>query len=164
MNVSLRDVQDSDVPVLYAHQLDPEAVRMAAVPSRDWDAFKAHWAKIMTSTSGISQIVIFDGSVAGHICCWQDSGDRLVGYWIAREYWGKGVASAALSEFLRQVIDRPLVARVAKHNAASIRVLEKCGFIIAGEGKFAQTDGGHVEEFVLKLDAHDSRTTDPATP
>jgi RimJ/RimL family protein N-acetyltransferase len=39
---------------------------------------------------------------------------------------------------------RPLYARVARHNLASRRVLEKCGFTISGE---------EVEELILKLDA-----------
>jgi RimJ/RimL family protein N-acetyltransferase len=155
MNVSLRDVQESDLATFYAHQLDPEATRMAAFPSRDWDAFTAHWAKIMTSTTGTIQTVIFDESVAGNIGCWEDSGEKLVGYWIGREYWGKGIATAALSEFLKRVLDRPLVARVAKHNVASIRVLEKCGFTIAGEEEFTLTDGVNDVECVLKLDVHD---------
>jgi len=148
--VSLRDVRESDLPAFYAHQLDPEATRMAAFPSRDWDAFTAHWAKITTSTTGIIQTVIFDGSVAGNVGCWEHSGEKLVGYWIGREYWGKGIATAALSELLKRVPDRPLVARVAKHNVASIRVLEKCGFSIVGEAELILGDGTHAVEYVMR--------------
>ncbi|MGK2963834.1 MAG: GNAT family N-acetyltransferase [Gemmatimonadaceae bacterium] len=151
MNVSLRDVKESDLATFYEQQLDPEATRMSAFPSRDWDAFTAHWAKIMTSTSGTTQTVIFDGSVAGHIACWQDSGENLVGYWIGREYWGRGIATAALSEFLQSVPNRPLVARVAKHNIASIRVLEKCGFTSVGEEELTAADGSHGMEYILML-------------
>ena len=150
MNVSLRDVQESDLATFYAQQLDPEATRMAAFPSRDWDAFSAHWAKILTSKTGTIQTIIFDGSVAGNIGCWEDSGEKLVGYWIGREYWGKGIATAALSEFLKRVPDQPLVARVAKHNVASIRVLEKCGFTIVGEDQFTMTDGTQEVEYVMR--------------
>src|SRR5207244_9942675 len=32
----------------FEHQLDAEATRMAAFPSRDRDAFMAHWARIMS--------------------------------------------------------------------------------------------------------------------
>lgn len=159
MNVFLRDVQESDLAAFFAQQLDPEATRMAAFPSRDWDAFSVHWARIMTSTTGIIQTVIFDGSVAGNIGCWQESGEILVGYWIGREYWGKGIATAALSAFLKRVPDRPLVARVAKHNVASIRVLETCGFTLDGEEEFTQPDGIHGVECILKLDAQPSGMT-----
>ena len=150
MNVSLRDVQESDLPAFYAHQLDPEATQMAAFPSRDWDAFTAHWAKIMASTTGTVQTILFDESVAGNIGCWQDSGEYLVGYWIGREYWGKGIATAALSQFLERLPDRPLVARVARHNVASIRVLEKCRFSIVGEEEFTHADGTHIVECVMR--------------
>jgi hypothetical protein len=46
---------------------------------------------------------------------------------IGKEYWGKGVATKALLNFLGDVQARPLYARVAKDNTASIRVLRKCG-------------------------------------
>jgi RimJ/RimL family protein N-acetyltransferase len=95
----------------------------------------------LTSTTGAIQTIIFDGSVAGNVCCWEDSGEKLVGYWIGREYWGKGIATAALSEFLKCVPDRPLVARVAEHNVASIRVLEKCGFTIVGKNQLWHQHG-----------------------
>jgi RimJ/RimL family protein N-acetyltransferase len=112
MNVSLRDVRESDLPTLYEHQLDPEATQMAAFPSREWEAFQEHWAKITSSTTGTIQTVLFEGRVAGNIGCWQSDAERLVGYWIGREYWGKGIATAALSQFLALVPERPLVAHV----------------------------------------------------
>lgn len=151
MNVSLREVQESDLAALYEHQRDPEATRMAEFPSRDWDAFSAHWTKIITDGAGTMRTVLFGEDIAGNIVCWQDSGASNIGYWIGREYWGRGIASAAVAEFLKHVPDRPLVARVAKHNAASLRVLEKCGFSIAAEEEFTRTDGSRGMEYVLTL-------------
>lgn len=85
---------------------------------------------------------------------WERSGERLVGYWIGRQDWGKGVATRALSEFLGHVTTRPLYARVAKHNVASLRVLEKWGFTISGHDTTpADTGGEEVEEVILKLEA-----------
>jgi RimJ/RimL family protein N-acetyltransferase len=75
------------------------------------------------------------------------SGQREVGYWIGSEYWGKGIATRALAAFLEHDRTRPLHARVAKHNVASVRVLEKCGFTVIGEG----TGDDGVEELVLEL-------------
>ena len=40
-------------------------------------------------------------------------GKRLVGYWIGREFWGKGLATKALAELLAEVTARPLHAYVA---------------------------------------------------
>jgi len=95
--VSLRDVKESDLPIFFDQQLDPEATRMAAFPSRDRDAFMAHWTKSMADETTTLQTIMFDGSVVGNIVCWEQSGQRSVGYWIGREYWGKGIASEALS-------------------------------------------------------------------
>jgi RimJ/RimL family protein N-acetyltransferase len=150
--VLLREVTDGDLPVLYEHQLDSDATQMAAFPSRDWDAFTAHWAKIMTSTTGVVRTVVCDDGIAGHVGCWEQAGETLVGYWIGREYWGKGVATAALAQLVDIIPTRPLVAHVAKHNAGSIRVLEKCGFIHVGDEEFTAPDGAHITESIFKLD------------
>jgi len=56
MTVALREVTKEDLPIFFEHQLDAEATRMAAFPSRDRDAFMAHWARIMskeTNETGI---------------------------------------------------------------------------------------------------------------
>jgi RimJ/RimL family protein N-acetyltransferase len=149
--VSLRDVRESDLETFFVHQLDPEATRMAAFPARQRDAFFAHWKKVLSDPSNIVQTVILDGELAGNVVSWEQDGERKVGYWIGREYWGRGVATAALSRLLRQLTVRPLVAHVAKHNVASIRVLQKCGFAISGEDRF-QLDGGEsVEDYVMTL-------------
>jgi RimJ/RimL family protein N-acetyltransferase len=74
-----------------------------------------------------------------------------VGYWIGKEFWGKGIASGSLKQFLGVVKSRPLFAHVARHNRASKRVLEKCGFVVVGEDKYLDRNGREVEEIVLKL-------------
>lgn len=149
--MSLREVRASDLPILFEHQLDPEATRMAAFPSRDRDAFMAHWAKIMANPACAARTVFFDGSVAGHIGAWTDGAERLVGYWIGREFWGRGIASAALAQFLHYETTRPLTARVVRHNAASIRVLRKTGFTPAGEEAFDLPGGAPEVELVFRL-------------
>ena len=149
--VSLREVRVSDLPVFFEHQRDPEGARMAAFPSRDHEAFMAHWAKIMANPACALRTVIFNGSVAGNMCAWSDGTDRCVGYWIGREFWGRGIASAALAQFLDYETARPLTAHVAKHNAASIRVLQKAGFTPASETAFELPGGAKLEELVFRL-------------
>lgn len=144
--VILRDVIESDLPVLYVHQLDPASVRMAAFKSRNWDAFQTHWAKILADTRITTRTIVVDGRVVGHVGCWDWSGEMEVGYWVERAYWGRGIATRALSMLLGLVAERPLIACVAKHNAASIRVLEKCGFAPVREG---------AEDVILRLGADD---------
>ena len=149
--VLLRDVAESDLPIFYEQQLDPEATAMAAFASRDRESFMAHWAKIMTDESVILKSILFNGQVAGNIVSWEQGGKREVGYWVGKEYWGKGIATKALAEFLVHVKTRPLVAHVAKHNIASRRVLEKCGFTLIREDKYFNTSGKEIEEVILEL-------------
>jgi len=147
-NLTLRDVTEADLPIFFEHQIDPESTRMAAFPPRQRDAFMEHWrTKILSDPTGIAKTIVVDGKVAGNIVCFEQSDKLLVGYWIGRDYWGKGVATSALSAFLHQVARRPLYAHVAKHNVGSIRVLEKCGFTACGT---SQGDDG-VEEFIFVI-------------
>lgn len=129
-SVTLRDATEADLPIFFSHQIDPEATSMAAFASRSHDAFMTHWAKILQDEAITKKAVLVGEHVAGNIVGFAHGGEPHVGYWIGREYWGRGVATAALRAFLRQVRTRPLYARVAKHNLASIRVLEKCGFTL----------------------------------
>jgi len=132
-SVRLRDVIDDDLAILFEHQADPEASRMAAFPSRDRESFLAHWAKIRVDPTTKLQTILLDGQVAGSILSFERLGKREVGYWIDRAFWGRGIATRALAAFLRYDTARPLYALVVKTNLASIRVLEKCGFAIIGE-------------------------------
>jgi RimJ/RimL family protein N-acetyltransferase len=150
-DVLLRNVTESDLPIFFEQQLDPDATTMAAFPARDREAFMAHWAKILANNSVIVKTILFDGQVAGNIVGFEMDGKREVGYWIGKEYWGKGIATKALAAFLDHVQTRPLYAYVAKHNIGSRRVLEKCGFTVEGEDKFSNASGEVVEQFVLKL-------------
>lgn len=149
--VRLRNIEPVDLPIFYEHQLDVEATRMAAFSARDRAAFDAHWAaNILGNPRAVNQTILVDGQVAGNIGSWPQEGVRLVGYWIGKEYWGKGVATRALAAFLRLVTERPLHAHVAKHNVGSIRVLEKCGFSLEHE-ETVEVAGNDIIELVLVL-------------
>lgn len=148
-DIRLRDVHPDDLPIFFEQQLDADSTRMAGFPSRDRTAFDAHWASnIFGNPAAVTQTVLLDGKVVGHIGSWQQDGVRLVGYWIGREYWGQGVATEALARFLSIVTTRPLHAHVTKHNLASIRVLEKCGFRLDRE-EGVEVSGEESAEVVL---------------
>jgi RimJ/RimL family protein N-acetyltransferase len=151
--VRLRPVEDGDLEVFFEHQADPDAVEMAAFPARDADRFMAHWAKVRADDTLVTRTVVVDGEVAGHIGSWPDDGQQLLGYWLGRAWWGRGVATRAVALLAEEVPTRPLHAHVAVHNLGSIRVLEKCGFrrdrVLEAEVP-APEDG--VEEAVFVLD------------
>ena len=152
--VRLRTVEDQDLDVFFEHQADPKATEMAAFPARDRDQFAGHWAKIRADDTMVQRTIVADGTVAGNIGSWEQDGQRLLGYWIGREHWGRGIATEALAQFVGQVTARPLYAHVAVHNIGSIRVLEKRGFQRdrVQEARAPAPDDD-VEEFIFVLDA-----------
>jgi RimJ/RimL family protein N-acetyltransferase len=127
---------------------------MAAFAARDREAFMAHWTKILADEDVTTKTVVVDGEVAGNVVSWGPADERLVGYWIGRAHWGKGVATAALSAFLGEERGRPLYAHVAEHNVASRRVLEKCGFVVVGRDTVAD-DPREIQELILELGAEE---------
>ena len=156
--VLLRDVTEDDLPIFFEQQRDPAATQMAAFPSRERPAFMTHWAKILADTTVSTQTILFDKQVAGNIVSFKIAGEREIGYWIGRHYWGKGIATTALVAFLNHAQARPLFAHVAKHNRGSLRVLEKCGFTIIGEdSQEPGASGAQVAEYVLKLSTPEQR-------
>jgi RimJ/RimL family protein N-acetyltransferase/uncharacterized cupin superfamily protein len=148
--VTLRDVVESDLPILFEFQREPESNELAAFPPRDLDAFMAHRKKVI-GTPGVTQkVIVADGQVVGDIEAWDQDGRRLIGYWVGRAHWGRGIATAALAGFLaNHEKGRPAFALVALHNVGSLRVLEKCGFRRVGE---PVTGDDGVEEVLMMLD------------
>ena len=149
--MSLREVTDEDVDIFFEHQRDPDSNAMAAVAAREYDAHVAHWAKNRSHETTVLRTIDVAGEVAGHAVSWiGDDGRRLVGYWLDRDFWGRGIASAALRQLIDEIQERPLFAHVAQHNRASQRVLEKSGFEVASEGSILVADE-EILEFVYKL-------------
>lgn len=146
--VRLRPVKDTDLPIFLAHQEDPVAAAIASFPTRAPDAFYAHWATIRADLAVVNRTIVVDDTVVGNIGSWLVDGHREVGYWIAREAWGRGYATAALTVLLDEIHDRPISAHVAIDNVGSRRVLEHCGFVRVGE---EVADDG-VLESIMRLD------------
>jgi len=156
--VVLREVAEGDLPVFYEQQLDPAANRMAAFTAKDpsdREAFTAHWNKILGDRTVTLRTILSDGHVVGYVGKFEERvGKPEVTYWIGREYWGRGIATNALSAFLDQLKPRPVFARAARDNAPSLRVLEKCGFRLVGyETSFANARSEQIEEATLELGA-----------
>ncbi|MFG2130121.1 GNAT family N-acetyltransferase [Streptomyces sp. NPDC048751] len=155
MQVVLREVHDSDLPVFFRQLNDPEAARMAAFTVEDptdWDAFDALWKRIRSS-GDVARTVLADGDVVGSAAVYGEPGEREVTYWVDRAYWGRGVATAALRGLLAEAPDRPLYARTAADNEGSLRVLQKCGFRVSATARgFANARGEEIDEVVLTLE------------
>ena len=152
----LREVAESDLSVFFEFESNPEAVHMAAFTSEnpsDREASLAHWKRILSSPSVIARTIVQGDNVLGNVLSYEESGRPEVTYWIGRQYWGQGIATEALALFL-QTVDtrRPMRARAAKDNLASIRILEKCGFHAIEETRgFANARGAEIEEVEFEL-------------
>ncbi|HET7759722.1 MAG TPA: GNAT family N-acetyltransferase [Gaiellaceae bacterium] len=138
----LRAVEQRDLDALFEQQADPVGSAMAGVPSRDRKAFDEHWRRITANDQNVIRVIDLDGEAVGHVLSWPAEGRRYVGYWIAREYWGRGLATAGLNELLGELRERPLHALVSTTNVGSIRVLEKCGFVAVGPADDEMADEG----------------------
>jgi RimJ/RimL family protein N-acetyltransferase len=155
VEITLREVRDSDLGVFWAQMSDERAQHMAAVTRGyhyDQAAFGRHWDSVRSDRAVIVRTVLAGGEVAGHAAIFGPAGEREVTYWVDRAYWGLGVATAALTALLGLEPTRPLRAHAAADNAGSIRVLQKCGFVITGRGRiFAQARGEEIDEVALTL-------------
>ena len=133
--ILLRPVVESDLPILFVQQLVPEAIAMSAYPSKDKGEFMRHWEGILKNKNVTARTILYKEKIAGHIICWKEGKfEQRIGYWIGKEFWRRGIASAAVAEFLTLVKIRPLFAEVANHNLASKKVLQKNGFALHDEG------------------------------
>jgi RimJ/RimL family protein N-acetyltransferase len=144
--VTIRETQESDLPILFENQRDPASSAMAGVPAREWDAYIAHWQKVRADTANLHWTILFDGQIVGDLVSFPHDGRREIGYRIAQQYWGKGIATRALTLFLDVERRRPLYGWVLAQNIGSQRVLEKCGFAVIGE---EHDDGDHGIVFML---------------
>jgi len=154
--VPLREVRSEDIPVFHEYQADAEASALSGVPPRDRDAYKAHWAKLRADPQVLLRtITTDDGAVAGQLLSFPRDGVREIGYWLGREFWGRGIATAALAEFLPLVLERPVYGVVNEANVASRRVLERNGFVLAErrEAEPSSPAGQPLTLLVFRLDA-----------
>jgi RimJ/RimL family protein N-acetyltransferase len=131
--VRLRTVTASDVDVFFAQEQEPAAQRRANFPARTYDAFVQHWtARVLGDPSVRALTVTAGDAVAGNIVSWWKDGQRQVGYWLGESFWGRGIGTTALTQFLAIETTRPLHADADAGNTASIRLLKRCGFAEIG--------------------------------
>jgi RimJ/RimL family protein N-acetyltransferase len=115
---------------MFELQLDPESNRMAVTIPRTREAFDALWATALGDPAATARAILLGGAFVGYVSRFPVGGENHVGYWIDRAVWGMGVASRALALLLSEVTDRPLFATAATSNGASLRVLQRCGFVV----------------------------------
>jgi len=154
--VTIRPTTPRDARLLYRIESDPIARHMAAFGGEEpasLAAYQARWERMLADPAVVARTVLWNGRIVGSVLQFELLQKPSVAVWIDREVWGRGVATRALSRFLRDIPVRPLYARVAKDNRGSRTVVERCGFKVVGEDRgFARLRGTDLEELIYRLD------------
>lgn len=155
LDLKLRPTEIADLDTLFQFQLDPKGGYLAAfMPQNPTDktAYINKYTKLLNDPTVNNQTILLDKIIVGSIAKFVIEGDTEITYWIDRKFWGQGIATKALTEFLAFETIRPIFGRVAFDNFGSQKVLEKCGFDKVGSDKgFANARQMEIEEFIYKL-------------
>lgn len=153
--ISLRITDRADLELLYQFQIDEEAAFMAAFMAKDHadkNAYIEKYIRFLSDPTITQRTILVGENIVGSVAKYVMEGHAEITYWIDKKYWGQGIATGALIEFLKIETTRPIFGRAAFDNVGSQRVLEKCGFIKIGTDKgFANARQAEIEEFVYKL-------------
>ena len=154
-NIQLTQTETDDLHVLFQFQLDKEANYLAAFTAKDMNdeiAYIEKYSKFLTDPSINMKTIRAGDEIAGSVAKYVMENEAEITYWIDRKFWGQGIATMALKEFLAIEQTRPIYGRVAFDNYGSQKVLEKCGFIKIGMDKgFANARQTEIEEYIYKL-------------
>lgn len=153
--IILRKTIITDLELFFVFQLDNEARFLAAFTPKDpadKTAYLQKYTKLLNDPTVNMCTIIVNNIIAGSISKFEIEGEAEITYWIDKKYWGKGIATKALTVFLTIENARPILGRVAFDNLCSQKVLEKCSFTRIGTDKgFANARQAEIEEFIYKL-------------
>ena len=142
----LRPLDETDVNAIYAMRSDPEIMRFIREPQNRVES--ANWVELVSSRWHDEQIgfcAILEKSskkFVGWCGIWrlEETGELEIGYAVAKQLWGKGLATEAALKFLDYAFEKlkpeKVVAVARPENAASRRVMEKLGMSFIGTGTF----------------------------
>ncbi|MBN2637808.1 MAG: GNAT family N-acetyltransferase [Bacteroidales bacterium] len=154
-NIILKLTEPSDLEYFFRFQLDQEAIHLAAFTSEnpaDKDAYMSKHNKLLKDPTINHQTIFVGEEIAGSISKFEMEGHAEIAYWIDKKFWGKGIATSALTMFLSLEHTRPIFGRVAFDNIGSQRVLEKNGFMSIGTDKgYANARKAEIKEYIYKL-------------
>ncbi|WP_073166341.1 GNAT family N-acetyltransferase [Tangfeifania diversioriginum] len=154
LDIKLRQTEIEDLPVFFQFQLDEASYLAAFIPEdpTDKSAYLTKHTKLLSAPTINYMTISFNNSIVGSIVKFEMEREAEITYWIDKKFWGQGVATKALADFLNIETKRPIYARVAFDNYASQKVLEKSGFVkIAREVSFANARQTEIAEFIYKL-------------
>ena len=171
--IDLRPFTEDDLPELVRLANDP------AIAATLTDAFpqpyteesgRAFLARVMADAPTRVFCITADGLLAGAVGIhprgdiWHRNAE--LGYWVARPYWGRGIATEAVRRAVKYAfgtfpLDR-VFARPFGSNAASQRVLEKTAFVLEARLRGTIVKNGRVEDeliYAVRRDDDDHERT-----
>jgi RimJ/RimL family protein N-acetyltransferase len=155
-NVVLRKPLESDLEIFFRNQADKEATYMAAFTSKDTgdrEAYISKWKRLLQDPAVHMQTIMFGDEVAGTVVKFEREGKAEITYALGKEFWGRGITTKALQAFVLLEHTRPIFGSAAYDNIASMRVMEKSGFVRIGTDRgFANARGMEIEEVIFRLD------------
>jgi len=135
--ITLRDFNEGDADQLLCILNDPEVIKFLSskIPT-PYTLKDAQWWISTGSKTSMVKAIEFNGSLVG--CIGAEQGEfeykrsAEIGYWIAKDFWRRGIATQAINEITSLVFNTTdiirLFASVFSSNTASMHVLGKCGF------------------------------------
>ena len=154
-SITLTVTEKDDLNYFFQFQLDGDASHLAAFTAKDSHnktGYIEKYTKFLSDPDKNLQTIKVNDEIAGSVSKFMMEGDAEITYWIDKRFWGQGVATTALKNFLEIEQTRPIYGRVAFDNYGSQRVLEKCGFVQVGKDKgFANARQAEIEEYIYKL-------------
>lgn len=151
----LRQWQFTDDVALVKYANDADVARYLAdrFPHPYTQVDAQNWLNYIVDARPVVNLVIeVDGELAGGIGVDLKQGERRktahMGYWLGKPFWGRGIMPEATGLFVKYIFDNFDIVRIETGvyhpNTASMRVLEKCGFVTEGIGEKAIFKNGEL--------------------
>ena len=154
-NITLTKTEKDDLEVFFQFQLDKEANYLAAFTSKDPNdktAYIEKYSKFLNDPTINMRTIKLNNEIVGSISKFVLENKAEITYWIDRKFWGQGIATLALNDFLKIEQVRPIYGRVAFDNYGSQKVLVKNCFLKIGSDKgFANARQTDIEEYIYKI-------------
>lgn len=143
--LKLRSARADDLEAMHAVLSDPSATRWWSTPPHETLEQTRLWLDSMIANGPDNPdfVIERDGVVIGKAGFWKLP---EVGYILHPDHWGQGIAAEAVGAaidhvFATSALDE-LIADVDPGNAASIRLLERLGFVQTGSAEATIEVGG----------------------
>lgn len=163
----LRPWQDSDAEALYKYACEPDVgARAGWPPHKSVEESREIIRTVFNNDTTWAIVLKATGEAIGAMGYMPEcelnlparEGEPLVGYWIGKPYWNRGICTEALQLMLKHIRkETSYTSLIGSHyidNPASGRVMEKCGFKPTGETAVDESlfDGQKHTMRVLRLE------------